>query len=118
AFTNFGTAQLDSGKWIVQRSFTCDPAGTYQVSLGGKAPFTNFHQLNATNFAMAGSLRVLLTNGYSPADGDTFTIANNLSQTGSFSSVAFPALSSNLTWHIQYLANSVVLAVEAAPSAS
>jgi hypothetical protein len=115
-FCNYGTIQLDTGKLDVQRNFSSTNTSVYQVLLSGTVQFTNFNQLNVTNLALDGSLQVVLTNGFSPADGDTFAIIHSGSQTGRFSSVTVPALQSNLTWHVQYLPNSVVLVVSQPPA--
>jgi hypothetical protein len=111
-FGNRGTAQLESGKLTVQYNASSTSDSAYQVILSGVAPVTNFHQLTAQNLALGGSLQVTLTNGFSPADGNTFVIANDTSsRTGQFDSVILPALQSNLTWHVRYAPTSVVLEV-------
>lgn len=117
SLANEGTIHLESGALNVQRTFSSGPGSTYQVFLGGTTPVTNYHQLTSTNLALGGSLQVTLTNGFSPAYGNTFTIATNLSQSGTFSSVTLPSLPSPLLWDVQYLANAVVLAVKATPPA-
>jgi len=112
-FDNEGTVRLESGALNVQHTFSSGTNSVYQVFLGGTTPIANFHQLAATNLALGGSLRVALTNGFSPVYGDQFTLATDLSQAGAFTSLALPVLPSPLTWKVEYLPNSVVLVVDA-----
>ncbi len=117
SFTNSGTAIFESGNLNAQYTFSSGASGVYQVSLGGTTPVTNFHQLGAANCTLDGALVVTLTNGFVPADGSTFVIAANTAQTGTFSSVTLPSLPLPLSWEVQYMTNSVVLAVKAVPAA-
>ncbi len=59
----------------------------------------------------AGTLDVQLVNGFTPAQGDSFTILEAAFISGQFPTTNLPALSSGLLWQVEYLPNSVRLAV-------
>ena len=59
----------------------------------------------------AGTLDVQLVGGFSPALGDSYTILTATAIWGEFPTVNLPALSSGLSWQLEYLSNAVRLAV-------
>jgi autotransporter-associated beta strand protein len=59
----------------------------------------------------AGTLDVQLVNGFSPAQGDSFTILEASFISGEFPTTNLPALASGLLWQVEYLSNAVRIAV-------
>jgi hypothetical protein len=110
SFTNMGAVQAVSGLLNVATDFDSTSGSSYHVTVNGTTPGTNFNQLNAQNLALNGSLQVVLTNGFSPSLGNSFSIMTG-ARSGSFSSTALPAPQSNLMWGVQYAPASVVLEV-------
>src|SRR5262249_54649201 len=91
-------------------NFGSSPGSSYQVTVNGTSPGANFNQLNAQNLTLDGSFQVVLTNGFSPSNGNSFAIMNG-ARSGSFSSTALPAPQNNLMWGVQYAPAGVVLEV-------
>ena len=109
---NNGTLKLEHG-YLNPGTLASGSSGTYQVSLGGNAPYSGFNQLNAQNLGLDGALRVTLTNGFIPTSGSSFVIAAGTSRTGQFAGVILPPAQSNLTWRVRYTPTEVIL--QAAP---
>jgi cyclophilin family peptidyl-prolyl cis-trans isomerase len=85
---------------------------TLKMQLGGETEGTLFDQLNVTTTAeVAGSLNVFLLGSFRPSAGDTFSLINAASITGSFSSATLPTLRTGLAWDLQTTATSMKLVV-------
>ncbi len=110
SFTNMGAVQAVSGLLNVASNFFSGTNSSYQITVDGTTPGTGFHQLNAQNLTLNGSLQVVLTNGFSPAIGNSFAVMTG-SRSGSFFSSTLPSPQNNLMWHVQYLPMLVALEV-------
>ncbi|MDX1531444.1 MAG: hypothetical protein R3362_07950 [Rhodothermales bacterium] len=65
--------------------------GVLEVELGGHAPGTEFDQLAVSGAAtLGGTLRVVLTDGFEPAEGDRFLIVPAASVEGTFDALDLP----------------------------
>ncbi len=85
--------------------------GAFDVKLGG-AGAGQFDTFTASGTAtLAGSLKVTLIGGFTPAAGNAFTILTAGTVTGKFVSTTLPTLGSGLSWQIAYNATTVVLSV-------
>ncbi|HYV19767.1 MAG TPA: MopE-related protein [Verrucomicrobiae bacterium] len=89
--------------------------GSLDVEIGGTTAGTQYDQLNvaATGGAatLGGRLNVTLANGFVPSLGQTFTIVNALSRTGTFATTSFPGIGCGLTWQVTYTATTAVLTI-------
>lgn len=108
SFTNGGAIQVANGFLNVATNFFSCSNSSYQVTVSGTTPGTNFNQLTAQSLTLGGSLQVILTNGFSPGIGNSFAIMNG-TRSGSFSSTVLPSPQNNLMWGVQYAPASVVL---------
>ena len=85
---------------------------TLKMQLGGETAGTLYDQLNVTTTSeVAGSLNVFLLGSFRPSAGDTFSLINAASITGSFSSATLPTLRTGLAWDLQTTATSMKLVV-------
>ncbi|MEM9914993.1 MAG: PEP-CTERM sorting domain-containing protein [Planctomycetota bacterium] len=91
-------------------------AGSLEIELGGTNPGSDYDQVNHTlgagTAALGGVLDVVLLPGFTPEDGDAFTIltaSNGLS--GAFGTVDLPGLMEGLQWDLRQTANALELAV-------
>ena len=112
SITNCGTVDLQNGKLDVAENFFSGSNSVYQITLSGNTPGTNYNQLAAQALALNGSLKVVLTNGFLPVSGNSFVIANDSSQSGTFSNLTVPTFQSNLVMNVRYSPGSVTLEVE------
>ncbi len=105
---------LSSGILVISGDYAQTSSGAYNVEVGGLSPGTQFDQLNLTGTAaasLAGALDVSLINGFTPAEGDSFTIMSFASLTGAFSTANLPRLGGTIDWQVAYGPASVVLNV-------
>jgi autotransporter-associated beta strand protein len=85
--------------------------GKLAFELGGTLAGTQHDQLISSGaVSLAGDLIVSLTNGFTPAAGDTFNLMDWGSLTGTFTSLSLPTLS-DLSWDTSQLYVSGVLSV-------
>ncbi len=76
------------GIFTIQGNYT-NP--TLEIEVGGLAPGTEHDQLAVSGDAMLeGTLRVLLTEGYTPTIGDIYTVLTAASITGTFDTIELP----------------------------
>src|SRR5690606_20148170 len=91
---NRGTVRpgLSPGVLAVSGAYPApQPEGVLEVELGGYAPGTEHDQLAVTGAAtLGGTLRVVLTDGFVPEDGDRFLIVPAASITGAFAALDLP----------------------------
>jgi autotransporter-associated beta strand protein len=89
------------------------------ITLNGTTPGSGHDQVLANAAAtLAGTLRVGLAPGFTPAVGDSFTVVRSATRSGTFAKVELPALPADRLWRTTYDGSSttgVVLSVEAAP---
>jgi hypothetical protein len=98
---NAGTL-LVAGNIVGSQDLTLQ--GTLSVALGGNTLGTTYDQVNVTGAATLSStaLGVTLSGGFEPSSGNTFTILDAGSLTGTFSTLSLPTLRSGLSWTISY----------------
>jgi hypothetical protein len=104
---------LPIGALTVSGNYAQAATGHLDVDIGGLTPGTQHDQLNLTGTGaatLAGTLNVSLANGFIPVGGDTFTIMNFTSRTGTFSTLNAPALPIGC-WLPVYNPTSVVLQI-------
>ena len=68
------------------------------------------------NAVLAGTLKITLTNGFSPTAGNSFDILDWGSLSGTFSSLNLPALDPLLTWNTSQLYTTGALSVVGPPA--
>ena len=113
AFNNNGTVDLRSGVLALGAGYTPSPTSQLKLAIGGLAAGTQFSQLNLSGAAaLAGTLSVSLSNGFTPTNGQTFTVVSGSSLTGSFSTQSLPALPAGLVWTVDQNPGSIVLRIE------
>jgi T5SS/PEP-CTERM-associated repeat protein len=76
------------GILTIDGNFQEEAGGEMDIVIGGDTAGSNFSQLNITGTAtLGGTLNVVLTNGFVPAPGQTFSILNAAGVSGTFSRV-------------------------------
>ncbi len=104
-FTNTGTVAPGVAAGILNITGNFINQGTVAVELGGTTAGTQYDRLAVTGAITAGGiLDISLINGFSVANGQTFTIMTGSSVTGTFSTVNWPA---GVSGTISYTATSV-----------
>jgi hypothetical protein len=110
--TNSGVVKFASGALNISSNFVSAAASGYQLTLGSTSAFTGYHRLTGGTLGLNGPLTVTLTNGFIPANSNSFTFVTNIGVlSGKFSSSNLPALPVNLSWRLRYFTHSVVLSV-------
>lgn len=100
-------------------TFIQTAAGTLEIELGGTTQGTQYDHLDAEpgppvcNVNLDGTLDVSLIGGFTPSDGDTFTIITSDNIAGTFATTNMPA-----GFSITYNATSVVLDYTAPPQST
>jgi hypothetical protein len=85
-----------------------------QIEIAGTAEGTLYDRLHVTGqLSLGGTLQVALTNGFSPAAGNSFDILNWGSLAGTFAALQLPALDEGLSWNTSQLYSDGVLTVAA-----
>ena len=103
------------GELKITGTYTQGSAGAATIDLGGKTAITQYSVLDITKAAsLSGTLNVNLVNGFTPTVGNTFTILDYLSETGSFTTLNLPTVSGD-HWTVTYNAKDVVLTLVAGP---
>ena len=86
--------------------------GTLAVEIGGTTPGTGHDQLEVLGaITLGGTLQITALAGFTPTQGQSFTIATGTSVTGSFADVLGAELGSGLRYVVQTTATTVVLSV-------
>ncbi|MEP0266150.1 BspA family leucine-rich repeat surface protein [Dokdonia sp.] len=93
-YAHESTARMD----IQIEAFTVSGTGNDQVII-------------TENAQLAGTLNVSLLSGFVPQMGDTFTILNAGSISGTFDTTTFPTLPPGLAWEINYAPTAITLTV-------
>src|SRR5262249_45460660 len=101
-FLNYGLLELNRGTLTIgnYQADLChfSPDSVIQIDIGG--PPSAGQESGSLGFwytaPLAGTLKVMLTNGYQPSAGAVYTLVSYPSADGSFSSVQLPALSPSL----------------------
>jgi hypothetical protein len=82
-------------------TYTQASPGVYAVDINGTTPGFDFDRILISGAAnLGGELKITL--GYSPAAGDSFTILQHASRTGTFGKLTFPSPGAGLGWDLSY----------------
>ncbi len=88
------------------------PTNTLIVEIGGTAPGNGFDQIkDSGTLTLGGTLQVVLTGGFAPANGNTFDILDWGTMSGRFSALQLPSLAAPLGWDTTRLYTKGTLAV-------
>jgi len=91
-FSNYAIVDLQAGVLALNSGFSALPAALLNCALGGTLAGTNYGQLQvAGTVTLAGSLSVVLTNGFLPATNNTFTVLTAGSRNGTFANFYYPS---------------------------
>lgn len=100
------------GVLTLGESYTQHSSGALVIELGGPTPGAQYDQLVIDGDAqLAGTLYVVLSNGFQPSPTDTFDILTAGAIAGSFASISLPPLQGPGVWQVQYLPTSVRLSL-------
>ena len=117
-FTNGGTLApgdglKKAGDLNVSGSYTQGSSGALTIDLGGTIANTKYDVLNIAGAAtLAGTLNVDLISGFTPVVGNSFTIMNYTSETGTFATKNLPAITGD-HWTVAVNPTNVVLTLVA-----
>lgn len=113
-----GDSATATGKLAISGTYTQNPAGALDISIGGTTVGTKYDQLNVTGTAsLKGTLNVSLINGFVPALGASFDILNTSARSGTFSTVNGTAINGSEHFSVTYNGNDVLLTVVAGAAA-
>jgi hypothetical protein len=109
-FTNYGTVDIRSGILAANGGYVSSSNALLNCALGGTTVGTGYGRLQvAGTVTLNGSLSVDLTNGFSPALNDSFTVLTAGTRSGTFANFFFP--SNAFTMQLSNTPTSVVLRV-------
>ena len=123
--TGTGTVYLDGdmrpGASPGEMSFDGDVVlgmvASLEAQLAGTAPGTGYDVLDvAADLSLAGTLNVVLIDGFDPALGDTFDLLDWGALDGTFNTVNLPNLDPGLAWNTSELYSDGVIAVVPEPA--
>jgi hypothetical protein len=107
-----GTVHPGDGPGIlsVTGNFTQSSSGTLDIQIGGPDAGTGFSQLNITGTAaLGGTLDVSLLGGFTPSNGETFTILTSAGLNASMFSAYNGLQEGNVTFTVAYTPGDVIL---------
>lgn len=104
-----GDSSTKPGKLTVTGSYTQNPTGTLNVSIGGTGTFGELAVSNGVS--LGGTLSIKLINGFVPAIGDSFTIVTGSAVSGQFATVKGTSINSGEHFEVNYNATNVTLTV-------
>jgi len=111
-FDSSGSVDLRSGTLAIHAGYVTSPSALLKISLGGSSQGTQFGTESfAGNAIFAGGLVLSLTNGFTPTNGSSFTLATYPSRTGQFTTAQFPPLPVELKWRLTYAPNALLAEV-------
>jgi len=114
-FNNSGTVEIRNGKLAVNGGYISSSNALLNCALGGTTSGTNYGQLQVAGaVTLNGALSVDLTNGFSPALNDSFTVVSG-AHSGTLASFAYP--SNSVTMQMSNTPNSVLVRVTGVVSA-
>jgi hypothetical protein len=91
---------------------TLNSTANLKMELGGTTVGTQYDKVAVgQQLSLAGTLQVVLINGFSPALGNSFDILDWNSRSGTFSSLQLPALSGSLIWNTSQLYSTGAISV-------
>jgi hypothetical protein len=111
-FNNSGTVDVQIGGLTIGGSYTL-AGGTLNFGINNSNNFGSIYL--AGDAALAGTLSVNFTNGYSPAAGDAFPLVSYGSESGIFTALNLPHLTPGLIWQTNYGSTTFTLIVTNAP---
>jgi hypothetical protein len=113
AFTNSGTLDVLDGNTVTAGAgFTQTGTGTLLVHVGGQPAGNDFSKLVVTGTAnLAGTLSILLANGFTPSAGSLYTFLTAAVVNGTFDTLTGTDLGNGLAFHARYDTNKVSLDV-------
>ena len=109
---NGGTVHPGDGPGIltVTGNYTQTSAGILDIQIGGPNAGTGFSQLNITGTAaLGGTLDLSLINGFTPYNGETFTILTSAGLNSSVFSAYNGLQEGNVTFTVAYTPGDVIL---------
>ena len=118
-FINDGTVApgFSPGLLSLTGGFPVSASALLDIELSGTTVGTGYDRLQASGAAtLDGTLNVSLINGFTPAEGNQFTILTYGSVNGDFRTVNLPALLSPLGWQRTTGATGMVLTVTGPPA--
>ncbi len=123
-FSNAGTVAPGLSPGILTITGTYANPGTLNIEIGGTGgagvnPNGHDQLLVSGAATLGGTLNVTLTNGFTPAAGNSFVILDAASSTGTFATTNLPNIAPN-TWNVAYnnAAGTVTLTVMAPTAAN
>lgn len=101
------------GTIVIQGNYTQTLSGTLEIelALNGVPPEADQFTVNG-NAALAGTLEVVITDGYEPAVGETFKVMSYTNHSGAFTTLNLPQLPDK-AWATAYEADGVYITVTA-----
>ncbi len=112
SLTNTSLIDVQSGTILVQGGYG-QAGGQLNFGLAGPG---QYGRLNLSGpLALTGELSVNLVGGFLPAGGDTFNVLASAATSGTFPSLALPALPGNQVWKENYGATVTALIVRFGP---
>jgi fibronectin-binding autotransporter adhesin len=118
-FNHNGLLELQSGLFSFGTTPNIGAASSLTVFLGGTTAGTQFGQVVVGNITFAGTLNVVLTNGFVPAVSNSFHIINGGTGSGVFTNTTGRVLGNGLVLDTNYAGGDLTLkalAVNTAPS--
>jgi hypothetical protein len=112
--TNTGTLLADPGHAIfaIEGDLAQPSAGAMRFTLAGTVPGTTHDQINITGTAqLAGTLQLLLS-GFTPVEGNSFTLLTYSELVGRFTTELLPSLPVGLSWDLDYGPTALVAKVQ------
>jgi hypothetical protein len=101
--SNSGTVEVVLGTLTVNGTYTQTADGVLTVHLAGTAAGTQYGRLQVNGAArLDGTLNVLLDDGFSPVEGNTFRVLTFNSRSGDFATKNFPDLGDGLALNPAY----------------
>ncbi len=87
------------------------PTSTLLMELGGTSPGSGYDQIQASGaLGLGGTLQIALINGFAPAAGQSFNLFDWAAVSGTFNTLALPALA-GLSWNTSQLYTTGVLSL-------
>jgi len=107
-----GDSVSKPGRLTVADTYTQTSAGALDIAIGGATAGTKYDQLKITQGAtLGGTLNIGLVSGFTPTVGETFTIVNAASVSGTFATVTGLSINGSEHFTIAYSGTKVVLKV-------
>jgi hypothetical protein len=112
SFNNYGTVDIRNGTLAANGGYTSSSGALLSCALAGTAPGTGYGRLQVAGAVnLNGVLSVDLTNGFSPALSDSFTVLTAGIRNGTFAGFTYP--SNQATMELSNTTTSVIVRVTA-----